>query len=291
VSDVLPEPAASGNWGRWGAGDETGLLHLMTPERIRAAAALIREGRHYALGMPVGADAPLWPLRHKTWKVTAHRERARYASADDVLMLHSHSSTHMDALAHVWYEGRLFNGHDARESIGSDGASRNSIDRVRLIAGRAVLFDIALLNGVEHLAKGEAITAADLDRCAARSAIEPGPGDILLVRTGWIRLHARDRSLFDAGEPGLDTSTIDWLHRRDVLAVGADNHGVEVMASIPPDDIPFHRRAIRDLGLYLLENLWLEDLSRDGVRECFLVVAPLPIARGVGSPIQPIAFV
>jgi len=280
------------NWGRWGAADQLGCLNLLTDDVVRRAATLVRLGKVYSLGMPLEAAGPQWPMRHKTWRVTTYRNDAeRKGSADDVITMHSHSGTHIDALSHVWYDGKLYNGFDVGEHLSSAGATRNSIDRLPSIAGRAVLLDVAGHRGVDHLELGEAIGAAELDACAGATGVEIGAGDILLVRTGWLRVFATDRARFDRGEPGLDTSTLAWLRERDIVAVGSDNHGVEVMATIPPADIPFHRVAIRDLGMYLLENLRLDELAADGVRECFFVVAPLRLTSGVGSPINPLAIV
>lgn len=278
------------NWGRWGAEDEVGSLNLMSPEVIRRAAGLVKTGKAYSLGMPLDARGPQWPLRHKTWKVTTFRSTEGRGSCDDVVTLHSHSSTHMDALCHVWYEDRLYNGASASEHVVSSGATRSSIDKVPFIIGRGVLLDVAASRGVEHLGAGEAITAADLDACADEQRIEIRPADIVIVRTGWLRVFRSDPALFNTGEPGLDMSTLRWLGRHDVLAVGADNHGVEAMERIPPDDIPFHRVAIRDLGIYLLENLNLEELAADRVKEFLLVVSPLRLTEGVGSPINPVAI-
>ncbi len=279
------------NWGRWGANDEIGCLHLMTPDVIKRAAGLVRTGKAYSLGMPLDSRGPQWPLRHKTWKVTTFRSHAEgRGSCDDVVTLHSHSSTHMDALCHVWYEDTLYNGASATEHIVSSGATRNSIDKVPFIVGRGVLLDVAASKGVEHLEVGEPITATDLDRCASEQGVEIGASDIVIVRTGWLRVFREDPKLFNSGEPGLDMSTLQWLRGHDVMAIGADNHGVEVMESIPPDDIPFHRVAIRDLGLYLLENLNLEVLAEDGVKEFLLVITPLRLTAGVGSPINPVAI-
>ncbi len=174
--------------------------------------------------------------------------------------------------------------------VTSDGATRNAIDRVPYLAGRGVLLDIARWKGVDHLGVGEAITAADLDACAAAQGVQVQPGDLLLIRTGWIRVFGADRALFDRGEPGIDASTLAWLKEHDVVAVGADNHAVEVIEQMPPVHLPVHKAAIRDLGLYLVEYLNLEALAADRVAECLLIVAPLPLTGGIGSPVNPIAI-
>jgi kynurenine formamidase len=241
--------------------------------------------------MPLEAEGPQWPSRHKTWKTTRYgNDPEGMGGSDDVVTMHSHSGTHIDALCHVWVENQLYNGFDAVEHVTSDGATRNGMENAPAIAGRGVLLDIAGWKGVDHLGLGEPISASDLDACAAAQNVEIRAGDILLVRTGWMRLFHQDRGRFNSGEPGLDMSTPAWLRKQDIVAVGADNHGVEVMGSIPPDAIPFHLVVIRDLGLYLMENLNLEQLAADQVHEFLFVVAPLPLTAAVGSPINPVAI-
>jgi kynurenine formamidase len=280
------------NWGRWGATDERGTLNLLTPAVIKQAAGLVRTGKVYSLSMPLEAEGPQWPVRHKTWRVTTFRNPPNErGSADDVVMMHSHSGTHMDALCHIWYDNHLYNGYSAAEHVTSSGATRNSIDKVPFLVGRGLLLDIAGWKGVEHLQLGEAITVADLDACAAAQSVAVQPGDLLLLRTGWMRLFGRDRVLFNRGEPGIDESTLPWLRAHDIAAVGADNQAVEVLNEIPPSRLPVHAGAIRDLGIYLVENLNLEALAADQVYECLLVIAPLQLTGAIGSPVNPIAIV
>jgi kynurenine formamidase len=129
-----------------------------------------------------------------------------------------------------------------------------------------------------------------LDACAAAQGVTIQPGDLLMTRTGWIKLLTRDRELFNRGEPGIDESTLPWLHEHDVAAVCADNQAVEVFDTMPPARLPIHTAAIRDLGLYLVENLNLEELAADKVYECLLVIAPLQLTGAIGSPVNPIAI-
>jgi kynurenine formamidase len=124
----------------------------------------------------------------------------------------------MDALCHFWVDNQLYNGFAANEHVTSKGATRNSIDNVPYIVGRAVLLDVAKWKGKNHLALGEAVTADDLDGCAAAQGVTIQAGDILLVRTGWMQVFSTDRALYDTGEPGLDTSTLRWLKEHDVVA-------------------------------------------------------------------------
>ena len=280
------------NWGRWGADDQLGSLNLITPQIVQQAAKLVRTGKVYSLSMPLEANGPQWPARHKTWKVTTHRGVGKTGpgAADDVVTMHSHSGTHIDALCHYFYDDHIYNGYRASEQITSQGVTHNAIDNAPAIVGRGVLMDIAEWKGVEHLQLGEAVTADDLDQCAASQGITIQSGDILLVRTGWIRLFEQDRALYDSGEPGIDSSTLPWLKAHDIVAVGADNAAVEVFALYPPAKLPVHEGAIRDLGIYLMENFNLEALSADRVYECLIVIAPLRLTGGAGSPINPIAI-
>jgi len=279
------------NWGRWGATDQRGALNLLTPAIIKQAAGLVKTGKAYSLSMPLTTEGPQWPQRHKTWRVTTFRNPPdERGGADDVVTMHSHSGTHMDALCHIWYDNQLYNGYNVSEHITSTGATRNAIDNVPWLVGRGLLLDIAGWKGVDHLQLGEAITAADLDACAAAQGVTIQPGDLLLIRTGWIRVFAQDRALFNQGEPGIDESTIPWLRQHDVVAVCADNHAVEVFDAMPPARLPIHTAAIRDLGLYLVEYLNLEELAADKVYESLLVIAPLQLTGAIGSPVNPIAL-
>lgn len=279
------------NWGRWGEEDQLGTANLLTAEVIRAAAGLVKTGKTYSLSTPLETEGAQWPPRHKMWRTTVFADQPTgRSSAGDALVMHSHSGTHIDALCHIWYGGRLYNGFDAGEHVSSYGITRNSIDNLPFIVGRGVLLDVAAWKGVQHLGLGERVTADDLDRCAAAQGVEVRSGDTLLVRTGWLRVMTTDRALFDSGEPGLDETTLSWLKDRDVVGVGVDNYGVEVLDQMPPRDLPVHRIGIRDLGLYLMENLDLEALAADRAFESFLVIAPLRLSGGAGSPINPIAI-
>ena len=279
------------NWARWGKTDQKGTLTLTTPELIKAASGLIRTGKTYSLSVPLETHGAQWPPRHKMWRTTEFtKNKVGRNSSGDALVMHSHSGTHIDALCHIWYDDKLYNGFDTSEHMTSHGVTRNSIDNVPFLVGRGVLLDVAGWKGVDHLQLAEPITADDLDACAAAQQIEIRAGDLLLVRTGWINVLEQDRALFEAGEPGLDESTLPWLKKHDISAVAVDNLAVEVLESIPPDDLPIHRIGIRDLGLYLIELLDLDELATDRAYESFVVIAPLQISGGAGSPVNPIAI-
>ena len=280
------------NWGRWGQDDQKGTLNLITPVEIKIATQLVKTGKIYSLSMPLEAEGPQFPGRHKTWQTTSLLNVGEgIGFSDDVVIMSSHSGTHIDSLCHIWYDHQLYNGFDVREHVTSFGSSRNSIDNVPAIVGRGILLDVAGWKGVQHLSLGEAISAHDLDQCATSQNVTISSGDIVLVNTGWMNIFEQNRVLFDSGEPGLDMSCIEWLHKHNISAVGADNQAVEVITSMPPSGLPFHFAAIRDLGLYLFENLKLQPLATDKHYEFLFVAAPLQLKSAVGSPINPLAIV
>ena len=115
----------------------------------------------------------------------------------------------------------------------------------------------------------------------------------MLVRTGWYTVFKRDRALCEAGEPGPDATCTQWLKDREMVAIGADNAGVDayVAKSRDPKSPRLHITALRDLGVYLIEHVDLEELARDAVYESLFIAAPLPLPKATASLLTPIAMV
>jgi len=278
----------SNNWGRWGPDDQRGMLNLITPQHVLDAVRLVRRGTIYNLSVPLERGGRIFTGFHETWRVTTAREEGGIGVSGDVIMLHSHAGTHVDALAHFWRDGVLWNGKSA-STINRDGVTWAGIQNVGTIVTRGVLADVAAFRGVEHLTSEDAITGQELDACLKKQGVELQLGNVLLVCTGWHRVFPRNRTLWDSGEPGPNDASADWLNSKGVVAVGADNAGVEWT---PQRSHPstFHVRVLRDLGILLLENLDLEALARDRVYEFLFMAAPLPLTNGTGAPCVPIAM-
>jgi len=280
------------NWNRWGADDERGTLNILTDDLVRQAAAVVTKGKVYSLGLDLSPDAPRTPTRNAVWHRATKTERPGPAmsSADDLVLMHTHTATHLDALCHVWLDGQLYNGYPSAE-IAFDGAPRNGVHNVRSIVARGLLLDVAGHRGVDHLEPGDLVTAAELDAVAKAQGVEPRPGDVVLIRTGWIRVMASDRARFDRfEEPGPGRDAVAWFRDHDLVALGADNPAVEVL---PPEDgvqMALHVGVIRDLGGYLIEYLNLEELAADRAYEFLFVLAPLRLVKGIGSPVNPLAI-
>jgi kynurenine formamidase len=289
------------NWNRWGPDDERGTINFITPEKLVRAARLVRTGKVFDLGIPFSADGPQ-PGGLRVNPVHLMRETGEnqdfpggFRFADDYVFMPLQSASQWDALAHVFYDGKLYNGY-ASSLIDSYGAAKLSIDKQRKgIAGRGVLLDVARIKGVEHLQAGEVITPEDLDRAVREHGVQVGSGDILLVRTGWRNVFTStgDPRAFMNGEPGIGLGCCEWLHEREVAAIACDNWAVEVLPSETDDALPVHCVLIRDLGMTLGEILDFEELAadcaQDGVYEFFLTAPPIKFAKAVGSPINPLA--
>jgi kynurenine formamidase len=225
-------------------------------------------------------------------------EMQGYGGSDDWIVMPLQCVTQWDSLAHVFDSGQMYNGYSA-DLVTSSGAARNSIDKTKdKIVGRGVLLDVARYKKVELLQPGYAITAEDLEACAAAERVEVRSGDILLVRTGHMSKYLKKGSwdYFDLDEsPGVSVFTAPWLHARQIAAIASDNYAVEVRPSeLPPFRSPFHIAAIPNMGLTLGEIFYLDELAADcaadGRWEFLLVAPPLPVTRGVGTPINPYAL-
>lgn len=297
-----------GNWGRWGPDDERGALNLIDPASVAAAAREVRTGRSYALGLPIQRDGvPVFPHRGPPQRLTLTDQTEEMFAGrpggdevgcyEDVLVLPSHGITHMDALCHVQHRGAFYNGFDADTFRTRTGAGRCGIDKVGAFAARAVLLDLPRHRGVDMLDGGYPVTSADLAGCAAAQGVEVRSGDVLLVRTGYLDYW---RAETEAGrepsymQPGLSRDAVSFVRDHDIAAVGADNGAIEVM----PFDGPFlsvHIALLVELGVHLLEHLWLTDLAaamaEAGTHSCLLSVSPLPVTGATGSPINPVALV
>lgn len=292
------------NWGRWGVDDQRGTLNLIGPAEVAAAAALVRHGRTIALGVPFEENGPQdGKVRQNPIRIMAEtghtpgRYPGVFRFADDVVVMALQAASQWDALAHVHYDGKMYNGYPISH-ITAAGATRLDVTNLSPgVVGRGVLLDVARHRGVRRMQPGEAISPEELDAVVAAQGVQLRSGDIVLIRTGWWTAFTQngDPREYKVGEPGLSVRCADWLHRHDVAAVAADNYGVEVIPSEYDDEyMPLHMIALRDMGMPFAEILDFEELgadcAEDGIYEFLLVAPPLLFPRGVGSPINPLAI-
>ncbi len=304
------------NWGRWGPEDEIGTLNFITPDVVKRAAGLVRQGRVVSCalnfdghGPQTGAFGRVNPLHSMVATGTDHAAgRQRLAGfetmpfdwgfADDQITMFLQCGTQWDALGHIFHHGKMYGGRDAA-LVSSSGAAHNGIEHYKdRIVSRGVLLDMARFKGVEYLRPGEPIYPEDLDACAAKQGVTVETGDIVLVRTGDVGRRVREKSwgTFSAGDaPGLSFLTAPWLFDKQIAGLATDTWGAEVRPNeLPGSFQPLHLVMIVNMGLLVGEIFDLEalgqDCAADGVYEFLFVAPPLPITHAVGSPINPQAI-
>jgi len=182
----------------------------------------------------------------------------------------------------------MYNGFSAEEMISSDGALRNSIFNVEAITTRGVLIDVATYKGVASLEPDHAITPEEIEAVARDQGVSIESGDALLFRTGFMKVWSRNAAEFDRAQPGITLATAEWAGAKEIVLLGADNSAVEMFTENSP--MVVHDEFIRNQGGYLIELLDLEGLATDRVYEFLLIIAPLRITNGLGSPLNPIAL-
>lgn len=292
-ADVVALHTDLSNWGRWGPDDQLGALNLVTPEVTAAAAATVSTGRTVSCARPLntqpGPDNPV-PVAHHMIGTATEGWGADYFA----LAPHGFATSHIDALCHIFYDGKLFNGYST-ETVTAHGATRLGIHHLHNgVVTRGVLLDIPAVHGVDALEPGEPIFPEDLEAAEERAGLRVRPGDALLVRTGrWFWRDAHGPWDFATRAAGLDAACLAWLRARDVATLGSDGVSDVMPSRVEGVGMPIHEVAIVALGLHLMDNLDLDMLASacaaEGRSEFLLVVAPLVLRRGTASPVNPIA--
>ena len=298
------------NWGRWGKDDQIGTLNHIQPEDIVRAAGLIRTGKVFALGIPLDANGPQTglfggrfnPIHQMlatgTDAIAGRQDWNKIRYADDTLTLCVQGATHWDALGHIFYEDKAYNGHDAK-LIDSKGLGVLGIEHSRSkMVGRGVLLDIARFRKVPWLKDGEGISNEELNKCARAQNVEIRKGDFVIVRTGQMErcLKEKEWGGYAGGDaPGVMFENCYWCQEKQIAAICSDTWGVEVRPNETKEaNQPWHWVVIPAMGLCMGEIFYLkelaEDCENDGIYEFFFCGPPLIITGGTGSPINPQAI-
>jgi len=270
----------------------------MTDAQTSALLAALAKGvRTVELGQPLFTGMPCSP-NHPGFRMTLARRHGDMrrpdggSASNEVIVTGGHVGTHIDALAHVSQDGKLHGGVDAEAAQRGGAFSEHGAERIPPLVTRAVLLDVAGTRGVDVLEPGYEVTRQDLEDAAGRAGVLPGSGDVALVRTGWAANFSRSEAYLGraTGVPGLGEDAAGWLAALGIVATGADTTAYE---RIPPGaghrTLPVHRLLLVDHGIYIIEHLNLEQAAAEDLTEFPIVVAPLRIVGGTGSPIRPIA--
>lgn len=292
------------NWGRWGPDDEKGTLNYITPKHVCDAAALVRSGRTVSLSLPIntvaGPDNPRPSVHYmvKTHDVRPEHGEPRFAGDYLGSELHGDSRTHVDALCHVAYQGKLYNGKSPA-TVTSRGATLMDVTSyVHGLVGRGVLLDIPKFRNVKWLEPGEAVTADEIEAVEKSQGVRLEEGVFFLFRTGHHRRRLErgswNNSCDGDGQAGLHVNAMPLLHERKVAAFFPDGDGETVPSNVEGVPYPVHALQIAAMGMVCADSLQFEEVVRVCEQEnrwTFMVVAaPLRLPRGTGSLFNPIAI-
>jgi kynurenine formamidase len=276
---------------------------------LQRAAATVTRGKLFNLGLRFERGGPQPELAGRFnprmfvtdlfTSLNPNHPSAKFS--DDAVHMSVQCATQWDALSHVHYDGVLYNACQASVALSVSGAARHGIEHLAEpgIMSRGVLLDIARLKGCDALSPEYPITPDDLNEASAHQNVVLAPGDVLLVRTGHIRVFTlqKNRVEFNRTEPGLHHACAEWAHDHSVSAICADNFAVEV---VTPESFsvempfPFHMLALRDMGCPLGEMFDMEllgaDCAKDGRYEFLFCAPPLALTGGFGSPVNPLVL-
>ena len=280
------------NWGRWGSADELGAANLITDAKRREAAALVEIGETVSLSHDFLTEAAEDAREPYVLQMTVNEAGQNAGDRVDVYF-HGVTYSHLDGLCHVFYKDKIYNGAEFRDVVTEDGCLKMDTTQMKDgLVTRAVLVDIPLLKGVPYLEPGTKVFPEDLEAWEEYAGVTLTSGDALLLRTGrWARRAATGAT---GVMSGWDASAIPLLAQRDISLLGADAVH-EAPDSVPGLGVnPIHRFAIVARGINLLDNLDLDAVAETAARlkrwEFMLVVAPLRVPGGTGSPVNPIAI-
>jgi kynurenine formamidase len=247
------------------------------------------KARAYDLGQPYFPGMPHFPSHPPfLYSLTKKHGEIVYSagttSAADAIALGTHVGTHIDALSHFSCNGVCFGGREIEQSY-EHGMTELGVDSIAPIVRRALLLDVAGLEGVDVLPIDFEITPEHLSRAAQ---VEIREGDIVLIRTGWARFFSdAKRYISNTTGPGPGIKGARWLSSRKIFAAGSDTVGFE---KLPSPAMQVHVHLLVESGIHIIEVLNLEELARDRVYEFTFVAAPMNIRGATGAPIRPLAF-
>lgn len=284
----------------WGPDDQRGAANRMTPERVLAATKLIKTGEVIQLGRLYEHGMPLPGKRHFSLTIPGSPTGGPAVNGgvhfDEMFSGEiGQIGTQLDGFSHGGIrlkdgEDYFYNGFKRSEFADAYGHKKLGIENAGVFFTRGVLIDVPAYKGVKRLEPSQLITVEDLEGACKKQGIEVGEADVVLIRTGHGQLWMKDNETFSKTEPGIGLAAAKWLSERKVTLVGGDNWALEqVPAEDPNDPFPAHRQLLVYNGIYILENLDLEQLAADKTYEFAFIFAPLRLKGATGSPGNPIA--
>lgn len=291
----------------WGPDDQKGAINRITPQSRDAIVSRL-DGRKvydlsvdYFVGMPgyvASGDPAYQAFMSHTPKGTVvddlngagRKVNACCAYSGDVILMYTHTGTHIDALNHFGYRDEIYNNYSADEHLGSRGWTKNGAEQIDPIIARGILLDVAGHKGMECLPPSYGITSEDLEMTCSSQGVEIKEGDVVLIRTGRMRYWPDGDKVF-GDSPGLVLESAKWITSKGIVSVGADNEAVEKTPADDPDLwLPVHCHLLAEAGVTQMECLNLEELAADKLYEIGFIGAPIRLRGATGTPLRPLAF-
>ena len=302
-----PEPVGVGK-SPWGVEDEIGRLNLMTPQSQATILSRATAQRMYDLSVEYFIGMPSWQAagdpHYRIWMThTPHgtvvddplqlggemNHHVSYTGA--AISMYTHMGTHIDALSHFGLNGEIWNGFRAAEHLGDRGWARAGAENIPPILARGVLIDVAAAKDRDMLPDGYRISRDDLRQALQKQGTRLQPGDVVLIRTGRMQ-HYADAQKYMHNPPGLGMSAARYLvEEQGAMIVGADNLSFEAFPSeVEGNYVPLHTYLLAEQGVPIIELVYLEELSRDGVYEFAFMASSLKLRGADAAPLRPIAL-
>lgn len=299
------------NWGRWGKDDVLGTLNHLTPAKRVSAAGLVQEGTSVSLSWEIRTGrqpgATVESQRYMLSTGLGLNEEGRKGLLDGGraggaqeyigMVFHGLDVTHLDSLAHLFWDGKMYGGAPASMVSDRQGALMHDVLAVSTgVTTRGVLLDIAKLRGVDVLAADDHIYPEDLEAAEEAAGIRVEPGDVLFVRTGEGFARRAERRNYNMNKPrsGYQAACLPWLHERGVAMIGSDVAQDPTPSGYRQCSMPIHMVGIVAMGLWLIDNCQLEDLAEACNQrnrwEFHFALAPIRFVGVTGSPVNPLAI-
>jgi kynurenine formamidase len=285
----------------FGADDQRGAANRITAAKVVGAARLVQKGQIYQLGRLYEHGMPIPGKRHFSLTIPGLPTSAPTGSnsvvSNDELVSGEigQVGTQFDGLGHVGAringEDYFYNGNKLSEFGDTYGLKKLGVENAGVFFTRGILLDVCALSGKDRLPSGYVISPDELASCLKRANLEIQEGDVVLIRTGHGKLWMKDNPAYGAGEPGIGLAAAKFLTDRKVALIGADTWAIEAVPHERADlSFPVHQWDLTKNGVYHIENLDLEQIAADGVREFCFVFSPLRLKGATGSPGNPIAI-
>jgi kynurenine formamidase len=299
ASVVFAGPAAAQDWtkSKWGPNDELGTANYITPELVVKAAQLVKVGKTYNLGIETNSKTPAFPPR--TFKLTILQPGqagspglgpSKTTYNDDIIDGWVGIGSQIDGLGHIGVEHVYYNGTKLADFADASGLKKFGVEKLPPLVARGVLLDMAAHFNTDIVKEGTAFNSKEIEAVAKKQGVEIRQGDVVLFHTGWVGLIGKDDKRYNAAEPGLGVDGAKYLVSKGVLAVGADNWGLEVLPFETKNVFEVHQILLPMNGTYILENMNTGPLAADKAYEFLFVLGVPRITGAVQGIINPIAI-